>query len=818
MKRQNVKTLFLYILTLVLCVAACVPAFASVGDRTLFHAVGEDGASDMSVKGAFPLKDGFCTVVGSWEPVIRKYTTPLGEPEKFEIKSSYGDMAFIAGDPDGAATGVEPEEGAEAADPSGTALIPEEPAAEEGDPFAEEGNLFADEDWDSFEGEDFSFESSMTHADDWFAWNGELYGLVYTRDTSAMEYKVIGASIKHVKLENGEIILEDSDLPYLDMENLAGDSGASYIDNVIACGDYLLVSSWRSGYMMYNLTDGEEKELPDAQDYLSMAPGPDGTLLVLKGGSKENRDVVSLNPETLEETPFVELKNVTGHQVPMCYDREKDTLYYVDGGEIWAQPRSGGEAVAVNECAISAKNMLMYDGYAILWDYSSILLRNTDATQRAGTTLRVNGSGVYYGDNISSAVMEMASVRDDVSVILENNMYQLNTDILQDMMNKDGNTDIYVVDYAGRQFRALRDRGYLTAMEGNQQLEEYVERMYPFFRDALKQDGKLVAVPINVFGSSIGVSMKTWKMLGGTEEDLPKTWNQFMDWLEKDLPERIAGTEARVTMYDKSNFYWNVKSALITQYQARVNSSEGKELYNSPLLTEPMKRLDNLDWAALKIPEDEMNSFLWESDNPPLLIPDQSPCFTTWGDWGKPLRLSFAEGEDPIIPVQLMVAIINPYSEHKEEAMEFLALTLKKLDTAGQYSLFADMTEPIEKNDTKDWYKNVTETIAEVQKKLETAEGEQKIELETQLQMYNDELDYLESSRWVMDPQRIEDYVTGVPYMTVLDYDFMSDFGDMDDDESSGGIWNALYNEGGDIEKALSLIDKKIQIMRQEQE
>ena len=145
--------------------------------------------------------------------------------------------------------------------------------------------------------------------------------------------------------------------------------------------------------MMYNLTDGEEKELPDAQDYLSIAPGPDGTLLVLKGGSKENRDVVSLNPETLEETPFAELKNVTGHRVPMCYDREKDTLYYVDGGEIWAQPRSGGEAVAVNECAISAKNMLMYDGYAILWDYSSILLRNTDATQRAGTTLRVNGSG-----------------------------------------------------------------------------------------------------------------------------------------------------------------------------------------------------------------------------------------------------------------------------------------------------------------------------------------------------------------------------------------------------------------------------------------
>ena len=149
--------------------------------------------------------------------------------------------------------------------------------------------------------------------------------------------------------------------------------------------------------------------------------------------------------------------------------------------------------------------------------------------------------------------------------------------------------------------------------------------------------------------------------------------------------------------------------------------------------------------------------------------------------------------------------------------MEFLALTLKKLDTAGQYSLFADMTEPIEKNDTKDWYKSVTETIAEVQKKLETAEGEQKIELESQLQMYKDELDYLESSRWVMDPQRIEDYVKSVPYMTVLDYDFMSDFGDMDEGESSGSIWNALYNEGGDVEKALSLIDKKIQIMRQEQ-
>ena len=87
MKRVNGKTLILWIMTLVLCVTTCMPAFASVGDRTLFHKPSEDGSyySD-SIAGVFQLKDGLCIIAGEWDKTIWKYATPQSEPEVFEMK------------------------------------------------------------------------------------------------------------------------------------------------------------------------------------------------------------------------------------------------------------------------------------------------------------------------------------------------------------------------------------------------------------------------------------------------------------------------------------------------------------------------------------------------------------------------------------------------------------------------------------------------------------------------------------------------------------------------------------------------------------
>ena len=882
MKRLNGRKMILWIMTLVLCVTTCMPAFASVGDRTLYQMETVDGSYSESISGAFKLKDGFCVITGNWDYTIKKFATPQSEPETFVTKNEYENIENISGEEGESETPAVAEDGAEptgedaapeaeadkAETPAATEEKTEAPAAQEGG--EKEDDFFADLNWDSPEegekttdapaeskeevdtsaapeafvspedapaGDDFfadvewaqeDGESQYYYENDrvnqWFAWNGELYGLVYNENTSEDgSYKITGAAIKHARLENGEIILEDSELPALDMSALMDGQDFYGMESAVTTGNYLIGSFYGTTgntLAMFDLTDGMYKELPGELDMQSYSAGPDGSLLIMKRSKRteesnnEVYEVVRLKLDTMEEESFATLKDIYGYRLAMAYDQEKDTLYYVDKGEIWAFQRGTGETVSVNDCPFDAQNALMVDGYMVLWDYRSVLLKNTDPTKRSGTTLRVSNS-LYAMDSLSNAVMEMSNKYGDISVILGEAGNPLDSGILQAMMNQDGYNDIYILQFEGKDFRALRDRGYLMEISGNQQIDEYVDRMYPYIGDAMKHDGKLVAIPIYISGNGFGVSMRTWKKLGGTEEELPKTWSQFFDWLIDDVPERIAGTETKVCTYTKEYFYSLTKNNMIYQYQAMLNSRGGEQVFNTPELKNPMKRLDDVDWAVLGISEEEGIGGSWSSDNPPLLDLFQSPVYSTWSNGYKYLELGFEEGEDPVIPVELYVAVINPFSQHQEEAKDFLALTMKNLDIATQYTLFADKTEPVEQANSKDWVNTIAENIASIKEKLETAEGEDKTGLENELDMWEEYREQAEEFRWTISPEAIETYQKRLPYLKVLDYFFIYDIVKPEELQDAEEMYGALFGEG-DPEEALSDIDRKINTIRKE--
>ena len=840
MKRLNGKTLILWIMTLVLCVTTCMPAFASVGDRTLFHKPSEDGSyySD-SIAGVFQLKDGLCIIAGEWDKTIWKYATPQSEPEVFEMKRDFVDTEFAAGDETGTVTVVEGEEGAEmTAEPAAASEIPNEPEIttvpeetqnETETPAAQEDDFFSDLNWDSEtdwetpEGEDVFIDSSYIHVDQWFATNGDLYGIIYEQKDVDGVFQTTGASIKHVKLEDGEIILEDSDLPALEMDTLI-DEGSFYgLDSLQTVGNYLIGMNYgNDGQTLigFDLTTGRCMEVPVANVSYDMTytAGPDGSILYSKRGETtltgNDFEIIRLDLESGKEETFATLKQIKNYMVPICYDQEKDTLYYTDKGEIWALKQGTEEAVSVNDCPFDARGSMLYDGFMVLWDYSTILMRNLDPAQRSAVTLRVSDTG--YIENMSSAVMEMTNERGDISVILDQGSSVLDTGVLQAMMNKDGHTDIYILPYEGKDMQALRGRGYLTEISGNKQIDEYVEKLYPYIRDAVTVDGKLMALPVSASGQGIGVNLKTWGKLGGTEEELPKTWNQFFDWLQNDVPERLAGTEIKLTMFDKSNIFYYLKYSMFLQYQSILNSSNEEQVFNTPLLSSLMKRIEDLDWGALKVSEEKQDSYYIDYENAPLLELGENPCVgRNWGPDAEYLPLSFNEGEEPVVPVSLYVAIINPFSEHPEEAKEFLALLLKNLDNGTQYTLFTDKTEPIENEGSKEWYDSVVESIETIKEMLETAEGSSKEELEEALKNNEESLVYAELERWLISPDDIKEYQKCIPYMKALDYFFLYDIFDSSDIEELREQYDNIFGEGN-VEEVLNMIDKKITTSRKE--
>ena len=849
MKRLNGRRMILWIMTLVLCVTTCMPAFASVGDRTLIHS--NRDTSEVSIRGIYPLGEGFCIVTdGSEGQAILKYATLQSEPEKYvRPEPEYPDdmEGLMDGESDGEIPAVpgENQEGTDVpAEPGENGEKTEEPAVQE-EP-QEEIDIFADMDWasedengvvinydaesdDSGNTDFFNYE----YIQNYFTWNNDLYGLVvdYIYDEETQTSRQGDAEIRHIKLENGEIVIEKTDLPALDLSFTSDEeNGMSFgLNGVFTHDDYLIVTYYGSNMGVniaaVNLKDGTSVLIPEDATMSGAFPGPEGSLIICRqdwnmGGSTFKLSRMDL--ATQKEEPVTEF-TAGGYQLTACYDQEKNTLYYVCDGEVYAlQMAEGQQPESVNECGIAPDGlMLTPDGYIIAWTYSAAVARNTDPTKRADVTLRVSNSGSNY--YLEDAVLDMNESRGDISVILKEESNSINSDVLQSMMNQEDYIDVYILEYESKAFNALLNRGYLKDLSDNKDIATDVERMYPYLKDAFKQDGKIICTPVQVNGQVLGINLKTWAKLGGTEEELPKTWDEFFDWLEKDVPERIVGSDIKVCEDVGTSFKGTLRLLLLYQYQMWMDAKGGEYQFNTPFLKGLLTRLNNLNTDALGMKEtyDEDGGYGFISYDvdyvDPLISTYTQPTVGGNYNGATPLPLAFDENDPPIVAAQVSVGFVNPYSKHPEEAREFLALILKNTTETAAATLFTDKTEPIRETRNDEWVESNKQWVENIEKQLEEAEdGQEKAELEESLKEAKAQLEYSERWSWRVSPDDLENYQKLLPNLKVMDYLFLYDLFNAGDEEEMMSAYSLFYGEDSDPEPLLDMIDKKIQTIRKE--
>lgn len=841
--------MILWIMTLVLCVTTCMPAFASAGDRTLIRG-SRNGSSDVSIYGIYPLEDGFCVVTNeSGKEVILKYATLQSEPEKYvRPEPEYPDVmdVFMDGEPDGEIPEIFGEnlEGTDVpAVPGEDGEKPEEPAAQE-EP-QEETDIFADLDWASEDesgtviNNDTESENSdnmdpynYDYIQNYFTWNNDLYGLVvdYEYDEETQRSKQGDAQVRHIKLENGEIVIEKTDLPALDLSFTSDESGMGFgLSRVFTDGDYLIVTYYSAGMgqniAAVNLKDGTAVMMPEDETIDNAYQGPEGSLIISRREWKMDGTTYKLSRmdlATQQEEPLTEF-NAGGYQLTACYDQEKNILYYVCDGELYALPMTEGQQPeSVNECAIAPDGlMLTSDGYIIAWTYSAAVVRNTDPTKRADITLRVSNTGSNY--YLEDAVLDMNESRGDISVVLKEASDSINSDVLQSMMNQEDYIDVYILEYESKAFRAMRDRAYLTDLGDNKDIAADVERMYPYLQNAFKQDGKILCTPVQLNGQVMGVNLKTWAKLGGTEEELPKTWDEFFDWLEKDVPERISGSGIKVCEDVGMSFKGTLRLLVLYQYQMWMDAKGGEYQFNTPLLKDLLTRINNLNTEALGMKdaydEDDYGYFIsYDADYvDPLINTYTQPTVGGGYDQASPLPLAFDENDTPIVAAQVAVGFVNPYSKHPAEAREFLALILKNMTDTSAATLFTDKTEPIRETRNDDWVESNKQWVENIEKMLEeTEEGQEKTDLEEQLKEAKAQLEYSERWSWRVSPDDLANYQKILPNLKVMDYLFLYDMFNSEDEESRYAVSGMFYGEDSDPEQLLDMIDKKIQTIRKE--
>ena len=198
--------------------------------------------------------------------------------------------------------------------------------------------------------------------------------------------------MKRLKLEDGKAVLEDTtDIPRLDWTEMVEEYGEGYkdskqLDDVTVCGNILVGRSWNNNgegtLEIFELATGFHREM-ELNDSASLYISGD-SILTCEEEYEENTTSYTINRIDPVDGSQEELLSCTqegdgNYMYTMVFNAEKNTLYYIMNGEIWAMPDLQPEAaIPVCDCPTSGNMFFLEDGRMLIWDGSTIIIRNVD--------------------------------------------------------------------------------------------------------------------------------------------------------------------------------------------------------------------------------------------------------------------------------------------------------------------------------------------------------------------------------------------------------------------------------------------------------
>ena len=683
---------------------------------------------------------------------------------------------------------------------------------------------------DESEEHDEDYSATYTEIATWFVYGGDIYTVETVSTETENGRSTEGGFVHRLTLADGKATLEECDIPRLDWSCMIEDYGdysySRWAQNAFCSGDNLYIQTYDDDgnplLLLFDLTTGQPRE-HYIQDLSGMAPAGDGKLLVSQyvwGDEAVHFGFYDPASESIEIRADYPV-DTTSYNLPqsICYRQDNDTLYYTFAGEIWAAPGFDFDAaIAVNDCPVDGGSdragQMTEDGFMLIYDYETVVLRNTDPAARSEITLYVKDYS--YNDAIEKAYYDFTNRHGDISMVISRNGQP--GDILQAMMNRDGSFDIYAMDMSLSQYNAVFQRGFMAELNGSEKLTGKVDSMYPAVSEALKKDGVLYAIPLNAYGYAMGVRPSAMEKLGLTMDDMPTTWDGFFDFLNE-LPEKLEGTEVRAfdSWYEQRDLRMQLFGNILMSYQNYINAGEAEYAFNTPLLKGLLNRLYEIDMDGLEVNEsnydEETESWYDNYDGREALFSDSVSTVMQSYSEGEPLLLSFGE-EEPRAAFNMQVAFVNPFSEHVAESIEYLETVIDNLNQQSQYTFYPDCDEPLRYPDFEEYKENLAKWLEEAKEAIEKADEEEKEDYEEHIKYLEEELANVDDTYWMFSPKAIASYKARAPYLSPVTYDFTNDL--TDDDENFYSLIQRFYDDDLTIEELLTAIDKKVQMMRLE--
>ena len=544
----------------------------------------------------------------------------------------------------------------------------------------------------------------------------------------------------------------------------------------------------------------------------SILPYKEGKLLAVINEYSDSMTmrVNVLDPATGDMEELFALGEMTGsiYPNPIGYDAQSDAFYYEANGELMRVVGADVEAAAsVAACPTSYPNCMAVaaDGDLLLSDYETLWKVNTNPEERPEARLIVQYN---YNSAMEAARVAFQQAHPEVEVVLA----QSPGDVVQSMMTQVTTPDIYTLSVSSPEYSAVFGRGYMAELTGSEILSNFAAAVYPAIQEVIQKDGEVYGLPLEAYGfGDLSYSPEAFERLGLTEEDVPSSWMEFFDLLGR-LPDYLEN-DPDVAVFEKylaeTDLRYMLFSSLMDSYMLYISQPENEFSFDTPLFRELMAAFEAVDFEALGASEEGME-YIYDMGGTMFYTYGTSFSPYVTGNSPKMLYLGLDEGMQPLVSTDVTVAFVNPFSQNRDLAIEYLECASEQVDAIMRITMMPGENEPVLNPYFEETLENYDEQIASLETQLLGAEEVDKQALEAtleEMQGYRD--DFEKNNRYNASEESIAAYREVAGYIVVSTYLGM-------DSETSNEYYEQRnqYIDGAiTLDEFIRNIDQKLQMI-----
>ena len=358
-----------------------------------------------------------------------------------------------------------------------------------------------------------------------------------------------------------------------------------------------------------------------------------------------------------------------------------------------------------------------------------------------GASAETARTELHIMTNCQFDIMNRYANENQVSVITEEYPGDIMEEIANGFVTKNEDVDIYIFD-AQNGLYDLKDKGFYYPLNSSAQLMAAYSNLYPAFRNALMSNGDFVAW---IMFAQPFVRMESSDVLTANGIKSPTTFSDFLDACRDLLATDALGSDYSLmdivsyTQRDMLDFYMKL---YIMSSQAQL----GKVNFSDNHFSQTVARIKKELPATEPI---DMNS---EQETLPTPIFCLMAGYETITSSMLPMP-TVLDNAPTAIETYMTVAVINPASPRKEQAIRFLEYCSKHKDI---YTYFYDASccNPAENPTVVEQINSATEKINALVSLAEPLTPEQRNDLALQQRCLSD----LEKNRYMVTPDAIKHY------------------------------------------------------------